>query len=55
MTLQEIVHRVSTTLLCENVYVRLDGTISPTPFKMPKKGIWYFDGQVFYQKVSNGS
>lgn len=53
MNQQEIVHRVSTTLLCENVYVQLDGTVAPTPFEMPRKGLWYFEGQFFYQKQPN--
>lgn len=50
MTVNEIVHRVSTTLLCENVYVDIDGTVHPTKVQMPRKGLWYFDGQIFYQR-----
>lgn len=38
-------------LMSKNVYVWLDGTIRPTPFNMPREGLWYFDGQVFYQKA----
>lgn len=53
MNLSEIVHRVSTTLLCENVYVGLDGTVHPTKRIMPRKGLWYFDGQIFYQGATN--
>lgn len=35
---------------CENVYVTLNNTLIPTPFKMPQKGLYRFDGQVFYKK-----
>ena len=50
MNPQEIVHRVSIMQLCENVYIALDGTIHPTPFKMPTKGMYRFDGQIFYRE-----
>ncbi len=33
-----------------NVYVDINGTICKTPFEMPRSGLWWFDGQVFYQK-----
>lgn len=33
---------------CENVYVALDGTIRP--HLNPTKGLYYFDGQIFYRK-----
>lgn len=40
----------STTLnWCRNVYVDLYGHIRPKKF--PRSGLWYFDGQVFYQKL----
>lgn len=50
MNLNEIVHRVSMMTLCENVYIALDGTVRPTPYAMPAKGMWYFDGQFFYHE-----
>lgn len=34
----------------ENIYLSLDGTVHATPFAMPRKGFWHFDGQFFYQK-----
>ena len=37
---------------CENVYVTLNNTLSRTPFKMPQKGLYRFDGQVFYKKTA---
>lgn len=33
----------------KNVYIDLCGLVRPTPMSMPKDGIWYFDGQIFYQ------
>lgn len=34
-----------------NILVNLDGTISMMPFDTKRSGLWYFDGQVFYQKL----
>jgi len=36
----------------KNVYVDLQGVIHPTPFNMPVTGLWYFDGQIYYQRIS---
>ena len=33
-----------------NIYVGLDGCYHPLPFDAKREGLWYFDGQVFYQK-----
>ena len=33
-----------------NVLINLDGTVSPMLFDTKRSGLWYFDGQVFYQK-----
>lgn len=54
--LKKLVHSKFVTSTVEeagyalNIVVNSDGTISPTPFSMPKSGLWYFDGQVYYQK-----
>lgn len=37
----------------KNIYCQVDGTLRPTPFEMPKEGMWYFDGQFFYQRSNN--
>lgn len=34
----------------KNVYCSIEGMLHPTPFEMPREGMWYFDGQVFYQR-----
>lgn len=40
----------NTSGYAKNIYINLEGHICPTPFEMPCSGVWYFDGQVFYQK-----
>ena len=38
-----------------NVLVNLDGTISPMPFDTKRNGLWYFDGQIFYQVTQSSN
>lgn len=35
--------------MLSNIYVDINGHLHPTPFAMPKDGLWRFDGQFFYQ------
>ena len=38
---------------CKNIVVDSTGKLRPMPFDTGKSGLWYFDGQFYYQKRSS--